>query len=59
MRGDVWVAINKNGEKVLHIDNGQFVSKKVIPTEVKDKIVQPSDGPEPTSMDSPLVPKNN
>ena len=34
MRGDVWVAINKNGEKVLHIDNGKFVSKKVI-TEVK------------------------
>ena len=30
MRGDVWVAINKNGEKVLHIDNGKFVSKKVI-----------------------------
>ena len=59
MRGDVWVAINKNGEKVLNIDNGKFVSKKVIPTEVKYKIVQPSDGPEPTSMDSPLVPKNN
>jgi len=59
MRGDVWVSINKNGEKVLNIDNGKFVSKKVIPIEVKYKIVQPSDGPEPTSMDSPLVPKNN
>ena len=49
MRGDVWVAINKNGK---------FVSKKVIDKpEVRFKIVQPSDGPEPTSMDSPLVPK--
>ena len=58
MRGDVWVAINKNGEKVLHIDIGKFVSKKVIDKpEVRFKIVQPSDGPEPTSMDSPLVPK--
>jgi hypothetical protein len=34
------------------------VSKKVIDKpEVRFKIVQPSDGPEPTSMDSPLVPK--
>ena len=58
MRGDVWVAINKNGEKVLHIDNGKFVSKKVIDKpEVRFKIVQPSDEPEPTSMDSQLVPK--
>ena len=60
MRGDVWVSINKNGEKILNIDNGKFVSKKVIDKpEVRFKIVQPSDGPEPTSMDSPLVPKNN
>tara|TARA_R100001377_G_scaffold63391_1_gene39036 strand:+ start:239 stop:370 length:132 start_codon:yes stop_codon:yes gene_type:complete len=43
MRGDVWVAINKNGEKVLHIDNGKFVSKKVIDKpEVKFKIKQPN-----------------
>ena len=42
MRGDVWVAINKNGEKVLHIDNGKFVSKKGIDKpEVRFKIVQP------------------
>ena len=42
MRGDVWVAINKNGEKVLHIDNGKFVSKKVIEKpEVRCKTVQP------------------
>jgi len=42
MRGDVWVAINKNGEKVLHIDNGKFVSKKVIDKPVaRFKIVQP------------------
>ena len=42
MRGDVWVAINKNGEKVLHIDNGKFVSKKVIDKpQVRYNIVQP------------------
>ena len=42
MRGDVWVAINKNGEKVLNIDNGKFVSKKVIDKpEVRFNIVQP------------------
>ena len=60
MRGDVWVAINKNGEKVLHIDNGKFVYKQNIDQmgyDVKYDIVQPSVGPKPTSMDSPLVPK--
>ena len=42
MRGDVWVSINKNGEKVLHIDNGKFVSKKVIDKpQVRYNIVQP------------------
>jgi hypothetical protein len=30
MRGDVWVSVNKNGEKILHIDNGKFVKKRVI-----------------------------
>jgi hypothetical protein len=44
MRGDVWVAINKNGEKVLHIDNGKFVKKTVIsPKKAKYKIKQPAD----------------
>jgi len=60
MRGDVWVSINKNGQKILNIDNGKFVSKKVIDQmghDVRYNIVQPSDGPKPTSMDSPLVPK--
>ena len=44
MRGDVWVAINKNGEKVLHIDNGKFVFKQNIDQmgyDVKYDIVQP------------------
>ena len=40
MRGDVWVAINKNGEKVLHIDNGKFVKKSVIKPKAKFKIKQ-------------------
>ena len=36
------MAINKNGEKVLHIDNGKFVSKKVIDKpQVRYNIVQP------------------
>jgi len=44
MRGDVWVAENKNGEKVLHIDNGKFVKKTVIsPKKAKYKIKQPAD----------------
>ena len=36
MRGDVWVSENKNGEKVLHIDNGKFVSKKILKPVVRD-----------------------
>ena len=41
MRGDVWVSINKNGEKVLNIDNGKFISRKVIDKPVvRYKIVQ-------------------
>ena len=35
MRGDVWVSVNKNGEKVLNIDNGKFVKKSVIKPKVK------------------------
>ena len=27
---NVWVSINKNGQKILNIDNGKFVSKKNI-----------------------------
>ena len=30
MRGDVWVKENSNGEKVVCIDNGKFVSETVI-----------------------------
>jgi len=30
MRGDVWVKENSNGEKVVCIDNGKFVSEKII-----------------------------
>jgi len=42
MRGDVWVAINKNGEKVINIDNCKYFSKKVKDKpEVRFKIVQP------------------
>ena len=41
MRGDVWVSINENGEKVVNIDNGKFVSKKVIKPKVKYKIKVP------------------
>jgi hypothetical protein len=41
MRGDVWVSINKDGLKVLNIDNGKFVKKTVIKPKVKYKIVQP------------------
>jgi hypothetical protein len=41
MRGDVWVSINENGEKVVNIDNGKFVSKKVIKPKVKYKIKEP------------------
>ena len=37
MRGDVWVKENGKGEKVLCIDNGKFVSEKVIkPVIVKE-----------------------
>jgi hypothetical protein len=43
MRGDVWVKENKNGEKVVCIDNGKFVSEKVIkPPKAKYKIKQPA-----------------
>ena len=30
MRGDVWVKENSKGEKVVCIDNGKFVSEKII-----------------------------
>jgi hypothetical protein len=43
MRGDVWVSINKNGEKVVNIDNGKFVKKTVIKPKAKYKIKQPKD----------------
>mgnify|MGYP003980474765 FL=1 len=36
MRGDVWVSENKNGEKVLFIDNGKFVSEKILKPVVRD-----------------------
>ena len=42
MRGDVWVSINKNGEKVLYIDNGKFVKQSVIKPKAKYKIKQPA-----------------
>ena len=38
MRGDVWVKENSNGEKVVYIDNGKFVSEKIIKPKVKYKI---------------------
>ena len=38
MRGDVWVKENSNGEKVVCIDNGKFVSEKVIKLKAKYKI---------------------
>ena len=38
MRGDVWVKENSNGEKVVCIDNGKFVSETVIKPVVKYKI---------------------
>jgi len=41
---NVWVSINKNGQKILNIDNGKFVSKKVIDQmghDVRYNIVQP------------------
>ena len=37
MRGDVWVKKNSRGEVVVCIDNGKFVSEKVIKPAVKDK----------------------
>ena len=43
MRGDVWVKENKNGEKVVCIDNGKFVSEKVIKKKARYKIQQPKD----------------
>ena len=43
MRGDVWVKENKNGEKVVCIDNGKFVSEKVIKPKAKYKIKTPQD----------------
>jgi hypothetical protein len=44
MRGDVWVKENKNGEKVVCIDNGKFVAEKIIkPPKAKYKIKQPTD----------------
>jgi hypothetical protein len=36
MRGDVWVKENANGEKVVCIDNGKFVSEKVIKPVVRE-----------------------
>ena len=42
MRGDVWVSINENGEKILNIDNGKFVKKSVIKPKAKFKIKQPN-----------------
>ena len=42
MGGEVWVTINKNGEKVLNIDNGKFVNKSVIKPKAKYKIKHPS-----------------
>ena len=42
MRGDVWVKENSNGEKVVCIDNGMFVSETVIkPPLAKYKIKEP------------------
>jgi len=42
MRGDVWVKENSNGEKVVCIDNGKFVSETVIkPPPAKYKIKEP------------------
>ena len=38
MRGDVWVRENKNGEKVVCIDNGKFVAEKIIKPVAKYKI---------------------
>ena len=38
MRGDVWVKENSNGEKVVCIDNGKFVSEKVIKLKANYKI---------------------
>ena len=43
MRGDVWVKENSNGEKVICIDNGKFVSETVIKPKAKYKIKQPTD----------------
>jgi len=42
MRGDVWVSVNKNGEKVLYIDNGKFVKQSIIKPKAKYKIKQPA-----------------
>ena len=41
MRGDVWVKENRKGEKVVCIDNGKFVSEKVIKPKARYKIKQP------------------
>jgi hypothetical protein len=41
---NVWVSINKNGQKILNIDNGKFVHKQNIDQmghDVKYDIVQP------------------
>ena len=38
MRGDVWVKENSNGEKVVCIDNGKFVSEKIIKPPIVYKI---------------------
>ena len=41
---NVWVSINKNGQKILNIDNGKFVYKQNIDQmgyDVKYDIVQP------------------
>lgn len=41
MRGDVWVSVNNNGEKILNIDNGKFIKRSVIKPKIKYKIKQP------------------
>jgi dUTPase len=41
MRGDVWVSVNNNGEKILNIDNGKFIKQSVIKPKIKYKIKQP------------------